>query len=101
MNTRSLSPPARTPRVLGVEFAEEALAVDGVVLLGLAGDDLAETLHPALLALAAPATAVVLARHQRHHDQGHQQTLQIVQIKYEISLEPFKHFCSVLNNSFF
>ena len=82
MNTRSLSPPARTPRVLGVEFAEEALAVDGVVLLGLAGDDLAETLHPALLALPAPAPApaVVLARHQRHHDQGHQQTLSIHKI---------------------
>ena len=80
MNTRSLSPPARTPRVLGVEFAEEALAVDGVVLLGLAGDDLAETLHPALLALAAlaalaPAPAVVLAVHQRQHDRGHKQTL--------------------------
>ena len=81
MDTRSLSPPARTPRVLGVEFAEEALAVDGVVLLGLAGDDLAETLHPALLALApgpalpAPAPAVVLAGHQRQHDRGHQQTL--------------------------
>ena len=73
MDTRSLSPPARTPRVLGVEFAEEALAVDGVVLLGLAGDDLAETLHPALLALPAPA--VVLAGHQRQHDRGHQQTL--------------------------
>ena len=86
MNTRSLSPPARTPRVLGVEFAEEALAVDGVVLLGLAGDDLAETLHPALLALATttPAPAVVLAGHQRQHDRGHQQTLQI---KYEIDFE--------------
>ena len=77
MGTRSLFPPARTPRVLGVELAEEALAVDGVVLLGLAGDDLAETLHPALLApaLAAPAPAVVLAGHQRQHDRGHQQTL--------------------------
>ena len=79
MDTRSLFPPARTPRVLGVELAEEALAVDGVVLLGLAGDDLAETLHPALLALApalaAPAPAVVLAGHQRQHDRGHQQTL--------------------------
>ena len=80
--------PSRASRILGIEFTEEALSIDGIVLLWftckrekgknwsdyqrITWDDFLETFHPTVLSLLSSpivivATIVVILGHSTNH----------------------------------